>query len=161
MDYKIVNVTLEEKDKLFRLLQYALYDGSQYINNEINSDCIFEYECSIDDYFNDKERSAYFIKHNDEYLGIVMINDNLIFNKAGKSVAEFLILPKYRRNHIGKKVAYDVFEMFKGDWEVRPMENNPIAYSFWKNVINEYTKGEYIIKNDGVEDVFIFSNGGN
>jgi hypothetical protein len=38
------------------------------------------------------------------------------------------------------------------------MENNPIAYSFWKNIINEYTKGKYIIKNDGIEDVFIFNN---
>ena len=46
--------------------------------------------------------------------------------------------------------------MFKGDWEVQPMENNPTAYSFWKNIINEYTNGNYSVKNDGIEDVFIF-----
>lgn len=38
------------------------------------------------------------------------------------------------------------------------MENNPIAYSFWKNIISEYTNGNYLTKNDGVEDVFIFNN---
>lgn len=38
------------------------------------------------------------------------------------------------------------------------MENNPIAYSFWKNIITEYTNGNYTIKNDGIEDVFIFNN---
>ena len=89
---------------------------------------------------------------------MVLVNENHIFNEEGKSVAEFLILPKYRRHHIGKKVAYDIFERFKGDWEVQPMENNPIAYSFWKNIIAEYTNNNYVTKNDGTEDVFIFNN---
>ena len=51
-----------------------------------------------------------------------------------------------------------IFEKFKGNWEVQPMDNNPIAYSFWKNIISEYTNGNYITKNDGIEDVFIFNN---
>ena len=158
MKYKIVNATEKDKDKLYRLLQYALYDGSQYVNNEINKDCIFEYDW-FDNYFTDKDRNAYFIMCDDEYLGMVLVNENLKYNKNGKSVAEFLILPKYRRNHIGKNVAYDIFEMFKGDWEVQPMENNPIAYAFWKNIIKEYTNDNFITKNDGVEeDVFIFNN---
>ena len=146
MKYEIVDVTLKDKEKLYKLLQFALYDGSQYIDNDIN------------DYFTDNDRNAYFIKSDNKYLGMVMINENLKFNNKGKCIAEFLIMPKYRRNHIGKNVAYDIFEKFKGDWEVQPMESNPIAYSFWKNIINEYTKGKYIIKNDGIEDVFIFNN---
>lgn len=157
MNYTIVEAKLEEKEKLYRLLQYALYDGSFYINNEIDEDCIFSYDW-FDDYFTDKTRNAYFIKNNDKYLGMVLLNENFIFNKSGKSVAEFLIMPIYRRNHIGKRVAFDIFNMFKGNWEVRPMENNPIAYSFWKNTINEYTNGNYITKNDGVEDVFMFQS---
>lgn len=157
MKYEIKSVSLEDKDKLYKLLQFALYDGSQYIDNDINKQCIFEYDW-FDNYFTDDDRNAYFIKNGDEYLGMTMVNENLKFNNEGKSIAEFLIMPKYRRNHIGKKVAYDIFELFKGDWEVQPMENNPIAYSFWKNIINEYTSGNYIVKNDGVEDVFIFNN---
>ncbi len=91
---------------------------------------------------------------------MVMVNENLKFNKSGKCIAEFLIMPRFKRNHIGKKVAYEIFEKFKGDWEVQPMENNPVAYSFWKNIniILEYTNGNYITKNDGIEDVFIFNN---
>ncbi len=157
MNYEIVKVKYNEKDKLYRLLQYALYDGSQYIDNEINEECIFEYKW-FNNYFTDDDRDAYFIKDGNKFLGMAMINENLKFNNSGKCIAEFLIMPMYRRNHIGKRVAYDIFEMFKGDWEVQPMENNPIAYSFWKNIINEYANGNYTIKNDGVEDVFIFNN---
>ena len=157
MNYEIVTADVKDKDKLYRLLQYALYDGSQYIDNDINEECIFEYKW-FDNYFTDSDRNAYFIKNGEDYLGMVLVNENLKFNNDGKCIAEFLIMPRFRRNHIGKKVAYDIFEMFKGDWEVQPMENNPIAYSFWKNIIKEYTNGNYTVKNDGIEDVFIFNN---
>ena len=157
MEYEIIEATEKDKDKLYRLLQYALYDGSKYIENNLNEDCIFEYDW-FDNYFTDSDRNAYFIKNDDTYLGMAMVNENLKFNKSGKCIAEFLIMPHYRRNHIGKKVAYDIFEKFKGDWEVQPMENNQVAYSFWKSIISEYTNGNYITKNNGVEDVFIFKN---
>lgn len=155
MKYEIVDVTLKDKEKLYKLLQFALYDGSQYIDNDINDNLVFEYNW-FDNYFTDNDRNAYFIKSDNKYLGMVMVNQNLKFNNKGKCVAEFLIMPKYRRHHIGKKVAYDIFGKFKGDWEVQPMENNPIAYSFWKNIINEYTKGKYIIKNDGIRRCIYF-----
>ena len=157
MEYKIVEATEKDKDKLYRLLQYALYDGSQYIDNEINHECTFEYKW-FENYFTDANRNAYFVMNADAYLGMVFVNEHLKFNKTGKCIAEFLILPRYRRNHLGKRVAFDIFNMFKGDWEVQPMENNPIAYSFWKNIIAEYTNGEYSVKNDGIEDVFMFKS---
>lgn len=157
MNYELEEVNNNNKEKLYRLLQFSLYDGSQYIDNSINEECLFDYKW-FDNYFTDKDRNAYLIKSNHNYLGMVMVNENLKFNKTGKCIAEFLILPKYRRNHLGKKVAYDIFEKFKGDWEVQPMENNPIAYSFWKNIISEYTNNNYIIKNNNIEDVFIFNN---
>ena len=155
--YEIIEVKQEDREKLYKLLQYALYDGSQYIDNNINDDCIFEYKW-FDNYFVDNDRYAYFIKSGSTYVGMVMVNENLKFNKNGKCIAEFLIMPRFRRNHIGKKVAYEIFDKFKGDWEVQPMENNFVAYSFWKSVISEYTNDNYIIKNDVIEDVFIFNN---
>ena len=111
MNYEIINVEEKDKDKLYKLLQYSLYDGSQYIDNDINDDCIFEYKW-FENYFTDSDRDAYFIKDGDSFLGMVMVNENLKFNNTGKCIAEFLVLPKYRRNHIGKRVAYDIFEKF-------------------------------------------------
>ena len=70
----------------------------------------------------------------------------------------FLIMPEFRRNQIGTKAATLAFEKYLGPWEVQPMENNKAAYSFWQKVIKNYTNNDYIIKNDGVEDVFIFNN---
>ena len=155
MEYFLEKVDETKKDILYRLLQFSLYDGSQYIDNELNDDCLYDYKW-FNNYFTDDNRDAFFIKDNDNYIGFVMVNENLKFNKSGKCIAEFLVIPRYRRCHIGKRVAYDIFNMYDGLWEVQPMENNPFAYAFWKNIINEYTNGNYEIKNDGIEDVFLF-----
>ncbi len=157
MNYTLHKVTIKEKDILYRLLEYSLYDGSMYINNDIDEEAKFIYPW-FDNYFTDDDRDAFIIKDNNKILGMVMVNENLKFLNDGKCIAEFLILPKYRRNHIGKEIAFKVFSMFKGNWEVQPMENNKIAYTFWKNIISEYTNNDYQVKNDGIEDVFIFKS---
>ena len=58
MNYEIVSVNMKDKEKLYQLLQYALYDGSQYIDNDINEECIFEYRW-FDNYFTDDDKNAY------------------------------------------------------------------------------------------------------
>ena len=41
------------------------------------------------------------------------------------------------------------------------MDNNPIVYSFWHNVIAEYTNNNYIIKKIKEGEIFIFNNENN
>ena len=153
MEYQLEKVTLEKKDVLYNLLQFALYDGSQYIENELNENGNFNYNW-FDNYFKDANRESYFIKNGDKYIGFVMINENLKFNNSGKSVAEFLIMPKYRRHHIGKKVAMEIFDMYPGWWEVEPIENSESAYIFWRKTIEEYTLNNFEIKD---EKIFVFN----
>lgn len=155
MNYTLEKVSSNKKEILYNLLQFALYDGSQYIENELNESGEFKYTW-FDNYFTDENREAYFIKNNDIYLGFVMINENLKFNSKGKSIAEFLIMPQYRRNHIGKKVAIEIFEKYKGYWEVEPIKNSEQAYLFWKKTIEEYTENQYEIKKDLDKEVFVF-----
>ena len=104
-----------------------MYDGSQYIDNDINEDCIFEYRW-FDNYFTDNDRNAYFIKSGNAYAGMVMVNENLKFNKDGKCIAEFLIMPRFRKNHIGKKVAYEIFEKFKNHSYIRRQSWSPDVF---------------------------------
>ncbi len=156
MNYTLEKVSLNKKKILYNLLQFALYDGSKYVKNELNKDAKFEYKW-FDNYFTDTSRDAYFIKSGKTYLGFVMINENLKFNNSGKSIAEFLIMPQYRRNHIGKKVAIEIFEKYKGYWEVKPIKNSNEAYLFWKKTIEDYTNGNYTIKSNETEEIFIFN----
>lgn len=150
---RLDKVLLEEKELLFRLLQFALYDGSLYNTNKICEDGLFPYKW-FDNYFTDDDRDAFFIREDDKIVGFVMINQFMKKCDNGHSVAEFLVLPEYRRNHIGKKVAYLVFEMFPGNWEVEPIEESNEACRFWENVVVNYTNNKFSFS-DGI---YVFKN---
>ena len=160
MNIEILNLTHENKDLLWRLLQFALYDGSFYINNQINNEGIFEYRW-FDSYFTENDNYAYLIKMNDNIIGFALVNANLKIKHDcdALTISEFLILPQYRKNNIGKKASHMIFDKFDKDWEVQPMNNNKGAYKFWEKVIKEYTNNQYKKYNfKDEEDVFVFKS---
>ncbi len=155
IQYKLEKVKVEDKDILYRLLQYSLFEESLTDLKEMNNEAIFEYKW-FDSYFEENNREAYFIKEQEtnKILGFAMVNQYMQKSGEGHSIAEFMIIPKYRRLKIGKRVAKELFDMHKGNWEVKPAYGSSLAYSFWKNVIDEYTSN-----NNKFEDgIFIFES---
>lgn len=155
MEIVLEKVELKDKDVLFRLLQYSLFEESATDLNDMNEDAIFEYKW-FDNYFYDIDRFAYFVKLGNKIVGFVMINKYLekINPENAHSIAEFMIIPKYRRKNIGRKVAIKVFDMFNGGWEVKPSFGSDVAYKFWENVISIYTDGNYKFE----DKTFIFES---
>ena len=155
IEYKLERVKIADKDILYRLLQYSLFEESLTDLNEMNSEAIFEYKW-FDNYFKDENREAYFIKEqgSNKLLGFAMVNQYMQKNENGHSIAEFMIIPKYRRLKIGKRVAIDLFNMHKGIWEVKPSYESKSAFLFWKNVIDEYTNND----NKFEDGLFIFQS---
>lgn len=154
MDIYLSEVKKEEKEVLYRLLQYSLFEESSTDLNEMNSDGLFEYKW-FDNYFTNSDRDAFFIKETgtDKLLGFVMLNEYVQKFDKGHSIAEFMVIPKYRRNGVGKKVAIECFNKYKGNWEVAPSYGNEKAYLFWKNVIDDYTHN----KNEFIDGIFMFT----
>ena len=125
MNIFLEKVKEENKDILFRLLQYSLYEESANALNEMNEDAIFEYEY-FNSYFTDDDRDAYFIRELDtnKILGFAMVNTYMKVFESGHSIAEFMVIPKYRRNHIREKVAFELFDKYRGNWEISPSYNS-------------------------------------
>lgn len=157
MDIVLEKAESDKKDILFRLLQYSLYEESLNDKNSIGEDALFEYPW-FENYFVEEEREAYFIRDEKEgnLLGFVMINAYVQKNVSGRSIAEFMVLPRFRRQKIGNKAAVMCFHKHRGNWEVSPAYGSRQAYLFWKSVIREYTGGNYRYE-DGI---FLFSNAG-
>lgn len=156
MDIILEKVKESKKDTLFRLLQYSLFEESLSDGNDINEEALFEYPW-FEHYFTEEGREAYFIKEQgrNRLLGFVMVNEYVQKCSFGHSIAEFMVLPKFRRNKIGKKAVVLCFDMHRGMWEVSPSYGSDQAYLFWKNVIDGYTGN-----NSQYEDgIFLFSNG--
>ena len=155
MNIYLEKVTINNKEILYRLLQYSLFEESENDLNEMNEEAIFEYKY-FDNYFKDLDRDAYFIKekNTNKLLGFAMVNKYTQIVQDGHSIAEYMVIPKYRRNKIGKNVAIELFNKYKGNWEVTPSLNSQKAYLFWKNVIEDYTNNNYEFKNG----IFIFKS---
>ena len=72
--------------------------------------------------------------------GFVVISQNA---SNDFEVCEFYILPFFRRKHLGKQFICKIFDMYKGQWQVKQIENADYAVSFWRQVISEYTNNSY------------------
>ena len=145
----------DEKNILYRLLQYSLYEESFHDGNEMNEEAIYEYKY-FEKYFTDDDRDAFFIreKNSNKLLGFVMINTYMQKFSSGHSIAEFMVIPSYRRNKIGKKTAYLCFDLYQGNWEVSPALGSESAYQFWKTVIDSYTNSNHKF----IDRIFLFNN---
>lgn len=63
-------------------------------------------------------------------------------------LAEFFILKRHRRQGIGKRVVFALFDRFVGRWQVSELVRNTPAIRFWRTVIGEYTHGQYEERTD-------------
>lgn len=59
-------------------------------------------------------------------------------------IAEFYVIPAYRMKKIGKKMAFSVFHKHPGQWQVRQILGAESAKKFWRRIINDFTRGNYI-----------------
>ena len=83
-----------------------------------------------------------------------MLNTDKQSLKIVHSIVEYMVIPKYRKTKIGKRVAFEIFNKYRGNWIIEPSLNSQKAYLFWKNVISDYTNNNYQFK----EEMFIFNN---
>ncbi|QTD43157.1 GNAT family N-acetyltransferase [Sporosarcina sp. Te-1] len=79
-------------------------------------------------------------------------------------INEFFLLQPLRGNNIAEYAANQVFERFKGNWELftNPSEKNIVGQKFWRKTISNYTKGNYVEERDetfdGYKLIFRFNN---
>ena len=128
MEIMLERVQEEKKDTLFRLLQYSLFEESLTDLHDMNEDALFDYPW-FDAYFVEAEREAYFIRQcgTNRMLGFAMVR---MHEDGRHSIAEFLVLPKYRRLGVGTQAAKACFALHDGLWEVKPAYGSESARLF-------------------------------
>jgi predicted acetyltransferase len=143
LDITLEPVSVEQKSVLRQLLELASYDYSEFNGEDVNEHGLFDYPY-LDHYWTEPGRWAFFIRIQQKLAGFVMVRClQEADNKPTYSVAEFLVMRKYRGCGAGKAAAFQVFDRFHGWWHVSQEENNLPAQGFWRKIIAEYTHGNY------------------
>lgn len=169
MKLELKPVKSEEKEILRNLLEKYDYEFSQYDHRDVNPIGLYGYQY-LDHYWTDKNRWAYFILAEGQLAGFVMINDYPeVEGEIDYSMAEFFVMHKYRRAGVGRFAALEVFDRFRGKWQLKRHPKNQDSVMFWDRIIDEVTRGDYQLiqghkdaeYDDGTfGDVFFFDNRG-
>ena len=150
MIVRIKKASFEQKPTLGRLMQLYLYDFSEIDpsrvdESDVNQDGLFVYHY-FDSYWSEPDRFPFLIYVEDKIAGFVLVAAHSYYLQEkgeAKSIAEFFVMRKYRRQGIGRTAAFHIFDMFPGKWEVHQMKANIGGQQFWRRVIGEYTGGDF------------------
>ena len=115
-----------------------MYEMTYYYNMIMDDDGNYYYRY-FNLYFTEPERTALLIYSNTILVGFAMINPFSYINENPDYVmAEFTVFPKYRRFEYGKSAVEQIFEQYRGKWELKYSLNNFPADSFWNEVTEKY-----------------------
>lgn len=144
MTVEVKKASVRHKPILERLMQLYLYDFSEIEGGDLNRKGLFEYKY-LDSYWTQSGRFPFLIYVDDKTAGFVLVSSHTYLHKKGqaKPVAEFFVMRKYRRQGVGKTVAFRIFDKFPGKWEVQETKRNLTAQRFWRLVIDEYTHDNF------------------
>ena len=149
MEENIKLKKIESKDKsiLQNLFQLYMHDITASLPMDVNEHGLFEYNY-IDYYFTDENRYAYLIYIEDKIAGFVLIDDEFMVldnkeNKPRYDFSEMFILNAYKKKGYGEIVVKRIFDMYKGNWEIRPVPRSEGAKRFWLKVVKNYTNDNF------------------
>jgi predicted acetyltransferase len=143
MDFELIPATRKYKSVIENLMQFYLYDFSEYVRYDVGDDGSFQPYPKLKEYWKQKNKHAYLVKKDEKYAGFVLVKFIESKERNYFSIAEFFIMKKYRREGMGTAVAKQIFDLYNGHWEVYQKENNQPAQIFWNKIINDYTKGRF------------------
>jgi len=143
---ELLPATFEQAPILANLLELYVHDFSEFLPLDVGDDGRFNYP-SLPLYWSEPNRHPFLIQVGGKLAGLVLVvkssdlsgpslsGPSLSDNDQVWDIAEFFILRGYRRHGIGAQAAREVWSRFPGCWQVRVMQANAAAQSFWTSAI--------------------------
>ena len=153
MNIEIISAAKTQKSVLRQLIELYNYDFSEYTKEDVDEHGFYGYSV-LDHYWIEETRKPFLIKVDGNLAGFVLVGMRCKYtnNEKAHSIQEFFIMRKYRRMNVGHYAAKYIFDLFKGEWEVRVLHANKPALPFWHKVINEHTNGNNIFHSEPIPD---------
>ena len=125
----IEQVTFSEKEIVRQLLEFNSYEFSRFVDADLDVHGRFGYRW-LDHYWTEPGRHPFTIRVGGRIAGLALVREG-----APHQIAEFLVMPKYRRAGVGTDAARLIFRRFPGRWEVHQVPGNDAATAFWRRAI--------------------------
>jgi predicted acetyltransferase len=142
MDITVTQPSRSERDLVRRMMELYLYDFSEFDGSDLDEHGMFGYG-DLDYFWFEETHAAFVVRVDGHLAGFVLVDNEVVIEGNERSITEFFIVRKYRRQGVGRAVARRVFDELPAKWEVRVIEANIPAQGFWRRAIAEYTKNRF------------------
>ena len=144
----MMNVTLHEATEedlpiAKNLVPYYIYDMSEYLGWPCTADGRFDGCDKLPSYWKEPGKHAFMLRAGQEIVGFALVRGNHDEDDVDYSIGEFFILRKFRGQGVGECIARQLFDRFRGRWEVEQLARNEPAIAFWRKIIDRYTGGRF------------------
>ena len=141
MNIEVFRALPEQQPILANLLELYAHDFSEFQPLDIGADGRFGYK-SLPLFWSESNRHPFLIRFDGKLAGLALVKRGSEISDSQEvwDMAEFFVLRGCRRHRIGTLAAQEVWRRFPGLWEVRVMQSNPSAISFWKRAISDFIR---------------------
>jgi len=148
LNIKIISATKDHMPVIQNMARFYAYDLSKSCGFYELYDWSFPenglYEAiDLSKYWEEPNRYPFLIRVDNEIAGFALINKIARLPNTDWNMGEFFIVGKFQGKGIGKRVAFELFDKFPGQWEVMQMPPNTPAIKFWKKVIADYSHNQF------------------
>ncbi len=139
MPVEISRATSEEQPVVANLLELYAHDFSEFHHLDLGPDGRFGYR-HLATYWSAPDRHPFLVKVDGRLAGFVLVkrSSEVSARHAPWDIAELFVVRAYRRQGVGTHVAHAIWRLFPGQWEVRVMQANRAAFSFWDSAIGSF-----------------------
>ena len=153
MNVQLKTVTADQKEILNNLMEKYLYEFSEYDGYAFDETGLFR-DSSVKRYFPEQNRYPYFIYVNHKLAGFAFVYKRAECDAPlDWAIGEFFVSYPYRKSGVGTIVMNQLFEQYKGIWQIKYHPKNTGSEIFWQKIANEASKDGFEIMR-GKEDYY-------
>jgi predicted acetyltransferase len=137
---EVMKAPIEQKPALANLLELYAYDFTEFCDFNIGDDGFYGYK-PLPLYWTESTHFPYLIYVNRKIAGFILIQKGspIADDTEIWDISELFVMKKYQRHGVGTAAAFQIWDIFKGLWQVRVLLNNHKACSFWPQAIKKFT----------------------
>ena len=139
MSNHIKKATIEDKPTIHTFIQPYLDELSRFPDDDSDykdEAGIYHYPY-LDNYWQEKTRFPYLLYRNDQVSGFALVS----YYRDHWRIAEFYILPEFRRLGVAFDCATEIFKKHPGKWEINFNKHNFPSRSLWQKLAGNISKG--------------------
>jgi predicted acetyltransferase len=137
LDIQVISANHQQLPLMHRLARLYRYDLSEFADWPVPAGGDYVYQ-GLEDYWLDGyEPLLIFVES--QPAGFVILAQGEKADAADYECVEFFVMRKFRGQGVGKHVALQLFNQYRGQWVIKQLVANKPAIAFWNKTVSGYT----------------------